>query len=149
MEHYFEVLNIEGKDLGCVALQDLKKGALILKEKPQFVSVTEPTRMWTKESYNEALSNFNSMSKSNQVDYLKLSNQFKEMAVEKSKISITENCEILEQIIGIYETNKFKGGVGIQASRFNHSCSSNVEGVWNKEESTREFRVIKKISKGI
>ena len=77
------------------------------------------------------------------------SNQFKEMAFEKSKISITENCEILEQIIGIYETNKFKGGVGIQASRFNHSCSSNVEGVWNKEESTREFRVIKKIAKGI
>ena len=149
MEHHFEVVNIEGKDLGCVALKDLKRGTLILKERPQIVSVTEPSGIWTKESCSEVLRNFNSMSKSNQVDYLKLSNQFKEMAVEKSKITITENCEILEQIIGIYETNKFKGGVGIQASRFNHSCSSNVEGVWNKEESAREFRVIKKISKGI
>ena len=88
MQHYFEVVNIEGKDLGCVALKDLKKGTLILKEKPQFVSVTEPSGMWTKESYSEVLSNFNSMSKSNQVDYLKLSNQFKDMAVEKSKITI-------------------------------------------------------------
>ena len=58
MEHYFDVLNIEGKGLGCVALQDLKKGALILKEKPQFVSVTEPSGIWTKESYSEVLSNF-------------------------------------------------------------------------------------------
>ena len=149
MQHYFEVVSIEGKDLGCVALKDLKKGTLVLKEKPQFVSVTESSGMWKKESYSEVLSNFNSMSKSNQVDYLKLSNQFNELCVDKSKISTTENCEILEQIIGIYETNKFKGGVGIQASRFNHSCSSNAEGVWNKEESTREFRVIKKISKGI
>ena len=54
----------------------------------------------------------------------------------------------LEEIIGIYETNKFNGGVGIQASRFNHSCCSNAEGVWNKQDGTREFRVVKKVKSG-
>ena len=54
----------------------------------------------------------------------------------------------LEEIIGIHETNKFNGGVGIQASRFNHSCGSNAEGVWNKQDGTREFRVVKKVKSG-
>ena len=54
----------------------------------------------------------------------------------------------LEEIIGIYETNKFNGGVGIQASRFNHSCCSNAEGVWNKEDGSREFRIVKKVKSG-
>ena len=59
-----------------------------------------------------------------------------------------EDHKRLEEIIGIYETNKFNGGVGIQASRFNHSCCSNAEGVWNKEDGSREFRIVKKIKSG-
>ena len=58
------------------------------------------------------------------------------------------DSKTLEEIIGIYETNKFNGGVGIQASRFNHSCCSNAEGVWNKEDGSREFRIVKKIKSG-
>ena len=59
-----------------------------------------------------------------------------------------EDHKRLEEIIGIYETNKFNGGVGIQASRFNHSCCSNAEGVWNKEDGSREFRIVKKVKSG-
>ena len=59
-----------------------------------------------------------------------------------------EDLKNLEEIIGIYETNKFNGGVGIQASRFNHSCCSNAEGVWNKEDGSREFRIVKKVKSG-
>ena len=147
MQYYFEVVNIKGKDLGCVALKDLKKGTLILKEKPQLAEV-ESNGIWTDKLFNEVWSNFILMSKSNRDDYLKLSNQFKEITFEKSKIENADDLKLLREIIGIYETNKFKGGVGIQAARFNHSCCSNVEGVWNKEEFAREFRVIKKISKG-
>ena len=32
--------------------------------------------------------------------------------------------------------------------RFNHSCTSNAEGNWNEDESTREIRAVKKIKKG-
>ena len=37
MENLYEVVPIEGKGQGCVALQEIKIGTLILKEKPQCV----------------------------------------------------------------------------------------------------------------
>ena len=40
MEDLYKVIEIKDKGLGCVALKDLKKGTLILKEKPQCVGVT-------------------------------------------------------------------------------------------------------------
>ena len=39
MEDLYKVIEIKDS-LGCVALKDLKKGTLILKEKPQCVGVT-------------------------------------------------------------------------------------------------------------
>ena len=35
MESYYQVIPIEGKGLGCVALKDIEIGTIILKEKPQ------------------------------------------------------------------------------------------------------------------
>ena len=32
--------------------------------------------------------------------------------------------------------------------RLNHSCASNAEADWNKEESAREIRAVRKIKKG-
>ena len=40
MENLYKVVEIKEKGLGCVALKDIKKGTLILKEKPQCVAVT-------------------------------------------------------------------------------------------------------------
>ena len=40
MEDLYKVIEIKEKGLGCVALKDLKKGTLILREKPQCVGVT-------------------------------------------------------------------------------------------------------------
>ena len=40
MENIYNVVEIKEKGLGCVALKDIKKGTLILKEKPQCVAVT-------------------------------------------------------------------------------------------------------------
>ena len=40
MEDLYKVIEIKDKGLGCVALKDLKKGTLILREKPQCVGVT-------------------------------------------------------------------------------------------------------------
>ena len=35
-QHQFKVVEIKGKGLGCVALQDIKSGSIIFKEKFQF-----------------------------------------------------------------------------------------------------------------
>ena len=39
MENLFEITEIKGKDFGCSGLKDLKKGTLILKEKPQLTDI--------------------------------------------------------------------------------------------------------------
>ena len=51
-------------------------------------------------------------------------------------------------IIGIYSTNAFKMGVGIQTARFNHSCCSNAEAIWDDEDKTRNTRAVSKITAG-
>ena len=39
MENLYEEIEIKGKDYGCSALKYLKKGTLILKEKPQLTDI--------------------------------------------------------------------------------------------------------------
>ena len=48
--------------------------------------------------------------------------------------------EKISKIFGIYRTNSFDDGVGIQRSRFNHSCNANVNYIWNLESQKNEFR---------
>ena len=60
----YEVVEVEGKNLGCVALKDVKKGTLILKEKPQFSYIegaSESDKIWTKELFMRLLQNFQTM----------------------------------------------------------------------------------------
>ena len=56
------------------------------------------------------------------------------------------NC--FPDIYGIYATNTFEQGVGIQASRFNHSCRSNAEEFWNEKYGATEIRSVSKINAG-
>ena len=42
MEGLYKVDNIEGKGCGWIALQDIKVGTLICKEKPQFIPQKVP-----------------------------------------------------------------------------------------------------------
>ena len=51
-------------------------------------------------------------------------------------------------IFGIYSTNAFMMGVGIQTARFNHSCCSNAEAIWDGTDETRNTRAVSKISAG-
>ena len=51
-------------------------------------------------------------------------------------------------IIGIYDTNCFENGLGIKAARFNHSCCSNANAYWNKEDNKTQIRVVSKIKAG-
>ena len=85
-----------------------------------------------------------------------LQSQMKNNQMENNKTGFVEEF-ILEhsyqeycKVIGIYFTNFFGSGsgLGIQASRFNHSCCSNADAFWNHENSTREIRAMSNIKKG-
>ena len=92
MENLYEVVRIEGKGLGCRALQDIKTGTLILREKFQCVAhspeqIAEASnyenrgRMTVKlEEYTESLIDaYLSMSKQDQKEFLKLDNMFRDL----------------------------------------------------------------------
>ena len=164
MDDLYKVVPIEGKNLGCVALKEIKSGTLILQEKSQCVvkpgkfdtDTLGPTRL------KNLLDSFNQMCKSDQEEYLKLYNRFsidnssptenqsknqqKEEQTHRRKWlqSCTdfnnEDIETFLKIDGIYVTNGFENGVGIKAARFNHSCRSNAESGFSDKREIREIR---------
>ena len=123
MDCFYKVESIEGKNLGCVALRDIKKGTLILKEGPQWaIEIPDSDEMWTPEQHDELLENFYAMSQDNQDEILKLytSNKFSKEELAKKLDLASKDPAMVEKTLklyGIYATNKFEGGVGVQASR--------------------------------
>ena len=146
MDNLYEVVKIPGKGLGCKALQDIKMGTLILKEKPQCVGQKEYDFSYA--SFESQINSFNSMSQQNKEEFLKLSNKYRNpksipTALKNSysafkkfvgkymaKHPKADKNSILD-IICIYSTNIWINGHGnsvkMKASRFNHSCRSNAE----------------------
>ena len=57
-------------------------------------------------------------------------------------------ANLMVDILGIYKTNSEKNGVGIQKSRFNHSCAANAEDGSNKNSEIVQLRAISKIKAG-
>ena len=176
MEVIYKVVNIEGKGSGCVALQDLKKGTLVLDEKPQCVAKKHPDGS---RDLKSVIQSFAHMSKNDQEEYLKLYMQYQNLVEvpdswkiiyslldsETEKNLDSSNGVISEfvhnfmeekqkgyqrfvDIIGIYNTNCFENGLGIKTARFNHSCCSNANAYWNKEDNKTEIRVVSKIKAG-
>ena len=121
----YEVIEVEGKDLGCVALKIVKKGTLILKEKPQFsaIEASESDEIWSKELFRHLFQNFQKMDPTDREEYLKLSSRHtSDELLGGLALGVSNGCDptilnLMMKIHGIFETNKFKGGVGIQASR--------------------------------
>ena len=123
MNIFYKVKVVEGKQFGCVASKDIKKGTIILKEKPQCIANWSGSRLKKFENVIEA---FNKMSKSDQDDYLKLYNKFTESQTLNSEIKdwIKNNHDIsnakASSIVGIYISNFYEMGVGI--SKSSHSA---------------------------
>ena len=100
------------------------------------------------------------MNNADQDDYWKLYNRFENVNdlndQDKEKILKLKNWLVETdfktnekiEVVQIYETNCFENGICIQASRFNHSCSSNAEYHWNEKTNSREIRVISKVNPG-
>jgi len=154
MSSLYKVTEIEGKGLGCVAISDIKKGSLILMEKPQLCVETEE-REWSSMWIKSLLEYFYEMIKADQLEYMTLDNNFKKVIakeIEIVKFEIAkiekdpEKAEEILKILGIYSTNIFQGGVCLKGSRFNHSCQPNA--AFAKINGQLQFRAIGKIKAG-
>ena len=135
LENLYKVVKIDGKGLGCVALKDIEIGTLILKEKPQCIATPD-----------NVIQSFVCMSKSDQDEYLKLYNAHADPL--SKKFAQCAGRQGFSDVFGIYKTNAFTCGLGIKASRFNHSCCSNAALHWNEKDGTGEIRAWSKIKTG-
>ena len=77
MSDLYQVVKIAGKDLGCIANKNIKRGTLISQEKPQCTAFGSQT--WDSEWIKSVVSSFNEMSTSDQENYLKLHNRFSDV----------------------------------------------------------------------
>ena len=147
MSVFYKVLPIKGKGLGCIAIKDIKKGTLILQEKPQCKS-NPNAENGSQEEFQSVIKSFHRMSDENKEKFMGLYDRYESINVEDDLPDWDfGNMELLK-IYQIFKSNSFEMGVGIQASRFNHSCSSNAEAFWNDENETREVRAVSKIKVG-
>ena len=160
---FYQVVKIEGKGFGCVATKDIKRGTLILREKAQIFD-KETAEKLTPNGIKSVVKSFKQMSKNNQDEFLKLHNKFLDQDLSKFKFVQTQYrsivCQMYESgheqekilaILCILKTNAFDHdhgvGVGIHASRFNHSCFPNL--MISMARSGEIFvRTIKKIKAG-
>ena len=94
----FKVVKIDGKGMGCIASKHIKKGTLILQEKPQcIVKNTQTTTVGEKptyfgnlpETFNNILTSYEQMSKFDQEEYLKLHNAFNDVQATNVYLHLT------------------------------------------------------------
>jgi len=161
----YKVTEIEGKGLGCVAISDIKKGSLILKEKPK-LCVEKEGEYWSSEQIKSLLKSFYEMSKADQLEYMKFHNKFNNIQNFQNSENVQNFKEILEavkfkigkieqdpekakkifKILGIYATNRCEDGVYFKVSRFNHSCQPNA--ISFNVNGQRQIRAIGNIKAG-
>ena len=73
-------------------------------------------------------------------------NEWKNDLLKRNVAEDTAN--LMVDILGIYKTNSEKNGVGIQKSRFNHSCAANAEDGSEKNSEIVQLRAVSKIKAG-
>ena len=172
MSSLYKVTEIGGKGLGCVANSDIKKGSLILMEKPQLCFENEE-RIVSSMVIKSLLKSFFEMSKADQLEYMTLHNKYNNIQNFQNSVDIPNCKEILDRkieeiedlkleigkfeqdpekaeeilkIVGIYFTNTFGSYVCFKVSRFNHSCQPNA--ILIDMNDQKQLRAIGKIKAG-
>ena len=138
----YEIKQIEGKGLGIVAIKDISKGTLILKETPQMSHMDaltpnlqgshEALKIWIK----RVISLFNEMNLVDQAEYMKLHSHFENeisfglisefLGLIYTMVNDGKKADEILKIIGIFIANNYENSLSIQISRFNHSCKPNA-----------------------
>ena len=117
MDKLYKVVPVDGKGLGCIALKDIKIGSIILEEKPQMVIKKEIVdRSGRHFEMDWILKAFNEMIGNDKLRFLNLHNAFESERPDDKSLKIDT----------IFVTNNFGPVLGIESSRFNHSCQPNA-----------------------
>ena len=162
--------------MGCIALEDIEIGTLILKEKFQCIPKIECSDYISDDYLCSLMDSFFSMKKNVQEEFLTLNNKFldphslsqrkdyfiwkrfaelqEEKWISNSQLKFRIDRHFILKLICIYHSNGFSTGylggvgyaVGIKSSRFNHSCSPNSESGMTIDEMN--VRATSKIKKG-
>ena len=136
LESVYNVEEVAGKGMGCVATRDIKKGSLVLREKPALFIEKQDPKSW--------FSTFSIMNSEDQESYLALYNFYDCDSTDWSsymRISHKNACNWIsgpeandlsglsqEMALTVWQiciTNSFDNGVCLKTSRFNHSCNAN------------------------
>ena len=154
-ENLYKKEQLPGKGVGCIALVEIKKGDLVLREAPQLlhpVLSENPSSEETVKNYVHCVLAFMEMSKEDQKSYLELFDKFEtdkawpsdmqkkyldwQNIVKEIPIPNISQEEALKAM-AIMETNGFTNGVCLKMSRFNHSCQPNAQYFWNEDTDTK------------
>lgn len=119
----FRVTGIEGKGLGCVAQRDIKRGTLILMEKPCLLQNAN-LKILDKEYFDDAFQSYEKMDNEQKDQFFKLANNYKQ--IEETNIYpddkmnvfleyLKENPKLYSEsvaleVIQVTETNYIKRG---------------------------------------
>lgn len=149
--------NLSGKGVGCVAIQEIAKGSLVLRELP-LLFLSEENR-----NHHAVIKSFLAMSAEDQEEFLKMHNNYEEDSDNWSDAMQNEYQKALpilanfsdislaraSEVWGIYKTNTFTDGVYLKMSRFNHSCRPNADIFGNQDaNNSTDLRALRKIRQG-
>ena len=150
MSGVYQVTEIEGKGLLCIATMEIEKGSLILNENPQMSAETE--EMWSAKWIESLLKSFNKMSKADQLEYMTNKNNCSWILDMNSNLKsrigkMEKDSEKAKEICCIYVSYRMNDGFRIKTSGFKHSCQPNAVKV-QKSIGLFEVRAISNIKTG-
>jgi len=123
-EYHFRFQEMEGMGLGAVATKDFEPGELVLAEKPVLaIRTMEGGDEWE----NELNRQFDQLSAEGQAEVWKLH----DACLQKPEKSL--NGILFTNCIGRDPQARFDAALFLQLSRFNHSCSPNLEQSWDED----------------
>ena len=136
----YKVEKVAGKGVGCIAMKEIKKGSLVLREAPQLLYPENGIR-----TFVDVLKVFVEMSKEDRESYLDLHNKFDDDKTTRSNGMKQDFANFLHstnqmtipnisqekafKVMAIKDTNGFGNGVCLKMSRFNHSCYPNAQSI--------------------
>ena len=151
------------KGISCIAIKDIKKGSLLLREFPQLLISDQMIEYDYDNLHNNVIGSFLNMSEEDQERYMELYNMYDEdrenwsdgikeilneaLLATNGMVFSNISKENALKVWGIYKTNAFTNGVFVKMSRFNHSCHPNAA-MSCRVSNTQDVRALRKIREG-
>ena len=131
----YKLVEVEGKGMGLVAARSIKKGEIVVEEKPIFALDNDTS----KNTVMTNLQEINKMSDKKKKESLALCDSYQNGSNDAEKIVsifVTNRIDLCTQP----ELGVNKSGLYATLSRINHSCAPNVTWSWTLRDPTKETK---------